>query len=133
MNAVHNSVYTLIDKFDNCSKEDESDVRVKVAILDSGIHLPDTLAANYEKAGRISVAKSMSFLDDSKNPQEWRTDVDGHGTRVSQILLKVAPAVDIHVARVFERRQDLKSPKAATRVHQQIANVSVRYVEYPFH
>lgn len=133
MNAVNNSVYNLIDKFENRSKEERSAVRVKVAIVDSGIHLPDALAANYEKAGRISVTESMSFLDDSKSPQEWRTDADGHGTRVSQILLKVAPTVDIHIARVFERRQELKNPRVAARVHQQITNVSIQYLNYPFH
>jgi hypothetical protein len=133
LNAANNNVYDLLDKFENSSKEDKSAIRVKVAILDSGIHLPDALAANYEKAGRISVAESMSFLDDSKRPRKWRTDVDGHGTRLSQILLKVAPTVDIHIARVFERRQELKSPRAAARVHQQIANVSIKFLNYPFH
>ncbi|KAI1739866.1 subtilase [Xylaria scruposa] len=103
---------------------DQKTVHVKIAILDTGLQLPGALQENYEDAMRIDVQQSETFVPPTtgETNHEWRVDDDGHGTRVSQIILKFAPAADLHIAKVFKTRKDLEDPGLATQVHTRIVD-----------
>lgn len=107
------------------SDRDKDLTRVKIAMLDTGLQLPESLQANYEAEGRISTKASESFLPNAKEAtnRDWRFDCDGHGSRVGQIILEVAPEADLHVARVFKSGSDLANPNMATEIYKSIAEV----------
>lgn len=100
--------------------------RVKVAVLDTGLQLPGALRENYEDEGRISFRHSGAFIPvtGETSTHGWNVDRDGHGSRVGQIVLQVAPAADLHVAKVFETRDDLADPHRAEQAHRRIAEAS---------
>ncbi|KAF4463389.1 subtilase [Fusarium albosuccineum] len=121
-NGVHDLVGDLQDLCENLSEADEKATHVKIAVLDTGLQLPTELQENYLAAGRINAEESESFLSGPKTTadQDWDIDCDGHGTCVGQIILDVAPVVDLHVARVFKRRSDLADSNMANQVHKNI-------------
>ncbi|KAH7173258.1 uncharacterized protein B0J16DRAFT_349804 [Fusarium flagelliforme] len=108
---------------DLCGREDRTASRVKVAVLDTGLQLPKILQETYEEEGRINVQQSATFISPtgSEAIHEWNVDQDGHGSRVGGIILRFAPTVDLHVAKVFQTRDDLADPNIATQVHGRIA------------
>ncbi|KAI1052605.1 hypothetical protein LB507_009828, partial [Fusarium sp. FIESC RH6] len=120
-----NTVHDLFDKCqDRCATEAvRRATRVKVAVLDTGLQLPIALQENYEAEGRINVQQSTTFIQPTKGEtnHKWNVDVDGHGSRVGEIILRFGPAVDLHVAKVFRTREDLANPSIATQVHKRIA------------
>ncbi|KAK8097440.1 hypothetical protein PG984_016579 [Apiospora sp. TS-2023a] len=69
--------------------------RIKVAILDTGISI-----GNRETWGFRDRMKE--FRNFKGNPVSGPRDTDGHGTRTTSIILKLAPSVDIYMARVSE-------------------------------
>ncbi|KAF1829667.1 hypothetical protein BDW02DRAFT_602366 [Decorospora gaudefroyi] len=71
--------------------------QVKIAILDSGIELPQSSLDMYDTEPQIQY---RSWVDD--NPQ-WR-DEAGHGTHLAVLLRKIAPSAIVHVGRVFKKR-----------------------------
>lgn len=81
--------------------------------------------ANYELANRIKKSRSWvpSTRDQEVNLESWQKDLDGHGTHVACLLLRVAPVADVHIARVFKTRKDLEDPGMAATVHERIASV----------
>ena len=94
--------------------------------MDTGLQLSSALQSVYEDDKRILKEQSRSFVegpaaDGAAN--HWSADNDGHGSRVSEILLRCAPCLDLHVAKVFCTRKDLSSPAMAAQVHQRIADV----------
>lgn len=66
---------------------------VRIAIIDSGIDMTDRLMKR--NAQRIKAKRN--WTDD--DPQNW-TDTFGHGTHVARLLVQVAPAAEIYIARV---------------------------------
>ncbi|KAK2009327.1 subtilase [Colletotrichum eremochloae] len=120
-------VYSLVDECDErCSdlkQTNKNATRVKIAVLDTGLQLPSALQENYEEEGRINLQQSETFVPvtEGKTTHHWRVDCDGHGSRVGEIILRIAPTADLHVAKVFETRGDLADPKMATQVHKRIA------------
>ncbi|KAI0543459.1 subtilase [Xylaria curta] len=120
---VHNLFYECQSRNERLSDADQKANRVKIAVLDTGLQLPGALQENYEDAKRIDVQQSEIFVPPTKGEtiHEWRVDDDGHGTRVGQIILKFAPAADLHIAKVFKTRDDLLDPKLATQVQKRIA------------
>jgi subtilisin family serine protease len=93
-----------------------SDEPVKVAILDTGIdrNHPDFQhpRSKPKKGGIISpvrgeeeqikrIMASQNFCDDRKDVEDV-TDIDGHGTHVAGIILQLAPAAELYIARVCE-------------------------------
>ena len=79
----------------------------------------------YEHDNRIKESRSWiaSKGDQDVNSENWRKDLDGHGTHVAYLLLQVAQVADVHIAQVFETRKDLEKPGMAARVHERIASV----------
>lgn len=118
-------VHHLLEEFDELPKEHKDEGRVTVAVLDTGFEPSEGLMANYEQANRIKESKSWvaSEGDHEVNPENWRKDLDGHGTHVAYLLLRVAPVADVHIAQVFKSRKDLEDPRIAGTVHQRIAGV----------
>lgn len=68
---------------------------VRVAILDSGVDMADACLKGAAKAKRIKAMRNWTDRD----PDNW-TDTYGHGTHVARLLIRVAPAADIYIARV---------------------------------
>ncbi|KAK1965187.1 subtilase [Colletotrichum sublineola] len=120
-------VYSLVDECDErCNglkQADKNATRVKIAVLDTGLQLPGALQENYEEEGRVNLQQSETFVPvtEGETTHDWRVDCDGHGSRVGEILLRIAPTADLHVAKVFETRGDLADPEMATQVHERIA------------
>ncbi|KAH6696494.1 hypothetical protein BKA61DRAFT_637264 [Leptodontidium sp. MPI-SDFR-AT-0119] len=94
------------------SDAEKAATHVKVVVLDTGFQAPKGLYENYVALGKVSAIESENF-----------TDNDGHmhGTTVARILINITPVADVHVARVFEKGEDLDNPKAATQVYRRIA------------
>ncbi|KAJ4123171.1 hypothetical protein NW768_009699 [Fusarium equiseti] len=120
LDQVHNLFY---DCQGLCATEaDRTATRVKVAVLDTGLQLPEALQETYKEEGRINVQHSATFVRStgSTTSHEWNFDHDGHGSRVGEIILRFAPSADLHVAKVFQTRADLADPSIATEVHERI-------------
>lgn len=130
-------MYACQEQYEELPPQNGSDRRagrVRIAVLDTGLQLPEYLRANYQADGRILVNESKSFVrktDAAASEQDWDSDRDGHGSRVGEIILRYAPCADLHVAKVFQTRQDLDSPALAAQVHQQIADVRLLFLVIP--
>ncbi|KAK2032675.1 subtilase [Colletotrichum zoysiae] len=120
LDGVHDLVYECQDL---CEEAVKQATRVKVAVLDTGFQLPEVLQENYESEGRINFQQSDTFVSATKGDatHDWKVDCDGHGSRVGQIILRVAPTADLHVAKVFRTKGDLADPEMAVEVHGRIA------------
>ncbi|KAI9766109.1 MAG: hypothetical protein M1840_006816, partial [Geoglossum simile] len=77
--------------------------RIKVAILDTGYD-KEAVFFNRHRNSRIKKWKDW-VMNNSPDPQ----DQDGHGTHVLSLLMKIAPAADIFVARIAKETEDLQS------------------------
>lgn len=66
---------------------------VRVAVLDSGVDMADP----YLRGAARRIKKIKNWTD--SDPDNW-TDTYGHGTHVARLLIRVAPAADIYIARV---------------------------------
>ena len=96
--------------------------RVRIAILDTGIELPEVAFWAYRD--RIREQKSWVTDDDCDDfIQRGDRDIDGHGTHGAALLLQVAPEADIFVARVFRDRKESRGDIMAEVIHNRIANV----------
>jgi hypothetical protein len=82
--------------------------RIRIAVLDTGYD-PDALFF-----GRVRKRRIREWNDFVKKHEPNALDEDGHGTHVLSVLMQVAPAADIFVARVARNTQDLQ--KAAGNV-----------------
>lgn len=71
--------------------------RIRIAVLDSGVDDMDSKIRYAMRFGRINTQKSKSFVG---KPNEWQQDTYGHGTHVTQLLLKTAPAAEIYVGKI---------------------------------
>ena len=71
--------------------------KIRIAVLDSGVDDTDPTIRPAIKFGRINTWRSKSFVG---RPDEWRQDTYGHGTHVTQLLLKTAPAAEIYVGKI---------------------------------
>lgn len=106
----------LSEIYGNRFQHTSSDEPVKVAILDTGIdrNHPDFQhpRSKPKKGGIIRpvrgeeeqikrIKASQNFCDDRKDVDDV-TDIDGHGTHVAGIILQLAPAAELYIARVCE-------------------------------
>ncbi|KAL7928162.1 hypothetical protein V8C35DRAFT_318778 [Trichoderma chlorosporum] len=71
---------------------------VKVAIIDSGINMADPFISGKEE----QIRGKRNWTD--CNPDNWH-DTYGHGTHVARLVLQVAPAVELYIARVSTGKQ----------------------------
>ncbi|KAF4629433.1 hypothetical protein G7Y89_g8714 [Cudoniella acicularis] len=93
---------------------------VRVAIIDTGIDLPEVDLCLYEDR----LKDSLSFFDDKTDRSAMKSeykDLDGHGTHAAALILRVAPKADIYVARVFGSRNLGSTP--AADIHDRIVRV----------
>lgn len=76
--------------------------RIRIAILDTGC---DTESQFFNAPARKNrLEKWMDFVDNQTQP----CDFDGHGTHVLSLLMKIAPAANICVARIAKNSEDLR-------------------------
>lgn len=77
--------------------------RIRIAILDTGYDSKSQFFNSGPRKNRL--VKWKDFVDDQKQP----VDSDGHGTHALSLLMKVAPAADICVARIAKNTEDLQN------------------------
>ena len=71
--------------------------KIRIVVLDSGVDDTDSIIRPAIRFGRINTQRSKSFIG---HPDEWQQDTHGHGTHVTQLLLKTAPAAEIYVGKI---------------------------------
>ncbi|KAG6359197.1 hypothetical protein INS49_012717 [Diaporthe citri] len=119
-------VHNLLDEYQERSRKLRKEA-VKVAVLDTGLQISwKSLQDNYIEDKRISTEQSEDFVryEGEESIRGWDVDCDGHGSRVGEIVLQVAPKAVLHVAKVFRHKDDLTDPKISEQVHKQIAHAS---------
>jgi subtilisin family serine protease len=92
----------------------ENDKPVKVAVLDTGLDLlhkdwPLARALRFENSQPVRDSREPSQLSRIKlwkdfcgrpeSQSSW-TDVDGHGTQVAGLILRIAPRAELYIARI---------------------------------
>lgn len=86
--------------------------RIRIAVLDTGISVDDDFIHMDENLNRITY---RSFVTGDPNPTE-ASDLDGHGTHVAGLLLRVARNANIYVAKI-SKKDGLRDPQEiATQV-----------------
>ncbi|KAJ8121404.1 hypothetical protein ONZ43_g2133 [Nemania bipapillata] len=108
----------LINTWNTFFEFHEKDRRVKVAILDTGFdpkhrdwenpralrfrnNQPESDSREARQLDRIKEFRDFCG-DDNKVEERDGVDVDGHGTQVTGIILRLAPRADVYVARICE-------------------------------
>ncbi|OAA69771.1 Peptidase S8/S53, subtilisin/kexin/sedolisin [Cordyceps fumosorosea ARSEF 2679] len=93
--------------------------RVKIAILDTGIHLcHDDFKEDEEKGtGNIFV---KDFLPRASRTIPEANDEDGHGTHCAGLLRRVAPAADIYVAKIAHDKKSIDHVAVAKAINYAI-------------
>ncbi|KAI0401131.1 hypothetical protein F4802DRAFT_619154 [Xylaria palmicola] len=77
--------------------------RIRIAILDTGYD-PDAVFFDRNRKRHL-----QGWKDYVEKDQQLPKDEDGHGTHVLSVLMKVAPAADVFVARVTRDTPDLQN------------------------
>jgi hypothetical protein len=86
--------------------------KIKVAILDTGIDATHPFMRDSQ--GRMKYFEYRDFTKEQLNEDDPLIDNCGHGTHTAGIILKLAPDVELYIARVFEGRN--LGPNEATNV-----------------
>lgn len=68
--------------------------KIRIAVLDSGVDDTDSMIRAAVRSLRIK--KRMSFVGKDNDHQ----DTYGHGTHVTRLLLQIAPAAEIYIAKI---------------------------------
>lgn len=71
--------------------------KIRIAVLDSGVDDTNPKIRGAMRFNRINKLRSRSFVG---RPDEWLQDTYGHGTHVTQLLLRTAPAAEIYVGKI---------------------------------
>ncbi|KAJ3546552.1 hypothetical protein NM208_g1944 [Fusarium decemcellulare] len=115
----------LITTWKDWLQTDRKDYQIKVAVLDTGLDLKnrDLRAPRVEAFYRDSNGNLTTRLAESETSQSERIkgklnlatkvqtdesniqDLDGHGTRVAGIILRLAPTADLYIARVCDGKK----------------------------
>jgi hypothetical protein len=72
---------------------------IKVAVLDTGVDEREIHFKAVRGQRGTSIRGVISFIGDSPH------DTDGHGTRVAALVVKMAPHVDLYIAKVSEGKE----------------------------
>ncbi|KAM0547324.1 hypothetical protein ACHAPJ_010460 [Fusarium lateritium] len=122
LEGVHDLFYKCQGQYEDLLGKVDETARVKIAVLDTGLQIPGALQENYEVEKRINTQQSKNFVPakDGEINVDWNVDSDGHGSRVGQIILQIAPAADLHIAKVFRSGCDLADPIMAVQAHKYI-------------
>jgi hypothetical protein len=86
--------YIRHQSYDNTLPEHRSK-KVRIAVIDSGVSIVDTIIKRARKNGKIRKCRNFSSLN--------HDDVDdklGHGTMVARLLMLVAPEAELFIAKV---------------------------------
>ncbi|KAF5701633.1 peptidase S8 subtilisin kexin sedolisin [Fusarium globosum] len=83
-------------------KTDMAEKRIRIAVLDTGYD-PGAIFFNRDRRRRLKSWKDFVELG-----QATPKDEEGHGTHVLSVLMQVAPAADIFVARVAKDTSELQ-------------------------
>ncbi|KAI0521189.1 ankyrin [Xylaria bambusicola] len=109
--------HQLINTWDEFFEFHEKDRRVKIAILDTGFdskhrdwdnpralrfknNQPESDPRDVKQRDRIK--EFRDFCGSVDGQESDGVDVDGHGTQVTGIILRLAPRADVYVARICE-------------------------------
>lgn len=89
------------------SPQDDSEPRIKVAILDTGIDAEHAYIKKRWPRPDLCDGGYQDFLSDSGDsaPQ----DNDGHGTHVAGILLLYAPNAELYIGRIVETNESCRN------------------------
>lgn len=104
---------------------------VRIAVLDSGVDMSDPLV----KGAAKRIKEKRNWTDD--DPENW-TDTYGHGTHVARLLIRVAPAAEIYIARVSTAKEirpektGLIAKVVAEPLHQLIKKLERNYDQLTF-
>jgi subtilisin family serine protease len=71
--------------------------KIRICVLDSGVDDADSAINRAIRYERINVARSKTFVSPT---DDWQKDTHGHGTHVTSLLLKAAPAAEIYVGKI---------------------------------
>ena len=104
---MHSHVYRLLP-----SDHINDKILPKVAIIDTGCQLEHLEIEPFVRSGAIAAWKDFVLENDSI------TDLAGHGTHVTHLLLKSAPHVQVYLGRAIE------TSKAGQETPSRIAKVS---------
>lgn len=74
--------------------------KIRIAVLDSGVDEADTWIRGALRSGRIKDRKSWVDSAEKKIGDSY-----GHGTIVTQLLLKMAPAAEVYVAKICHAKE----------------------------
>ncbi|KAI1286602.1 hypothetical protein F5Y03DRAFT_405879 [Xylaria venustula] len=92
--------------FSTFKKKELAEKRIRIAVLDTGYD-PDAVFFSRDRKRRL-----RGWKDYAEKDQPRAKDEDGHGTHVLSVLMKVAPAADIFVARVTRDTRGLQNATA---------------------
>lgn len=96
MDELQPFLRTIRSVRDSC-KPWEVRKRIRIAVLDSGIDDTQPIMDSATRHGRINCQASRSFVH---RADSWRQDSYGHGTHVTQLLLKTAPTAEIIIGKI---------------------------------
>ncbi|KAI1299920.1 hypothetical protein F5Y03DRAFT_243836 [Xylaria venustula] len=134
-----NNIWKNMFEFKETTKYKAGDEIVKIAILDTGIDLKhedfnfpraeaissdgQPIHADHEplQKERMNIKNSKSFIGEADDLQ----DVDGHGTQVASIILRLAPRAEILVGRICQGNRQYgltNQQKEAQQVSSDVAN-----------
>jgi hypothetical protein len=101
---------------------DSEFVKVKVAIIDTGVNFEHPVIKEAKATGAIREEYCQGFPDDDSHKP--KADDNGHGTFVASVLLKIAPDVELYIARAFN--------KAGTAVSKDDYKETAKVTKYTF-
>lgn len=100
--------------------------RIRIAILDTGLQLPEECGFIY--SDRVRECRSwvgpLGNGDGDGDLENGNVDINGHGTHSTGLLLEVAPNADIFVARVFEDLDAKQGRRRMEATSQRVSQVS---------
>ncbi|KAL2284836.1 hypothetical protein FJTKL_08662 [Diaporthe vaccinii] len=113
----HSDAYRLLlSVWDNFDFKNKYDRPVKVAVLDTGLDVTHKNFENHRFVGGKQVwssEKQPSQYDRIKACEDFTgtgsitekddmKDLDGHGTQVTELILRIAPRAELYIARICE-------------------------------
>lgn len=78
---------------------------VRIAVFDTGYSLDSSYLDMYTHEEKRLSGHWVDWVENSRTP----VDVDGHGTAMTSLLMKMTQKAEIFTVRVIKRRQDLET------------------------
>ncbi|KAI1124294.1 hypothetical protein F5Y10DRAFT_249672 [Nemania abortiva] len=113
-----NEYYVLNIETDNLHLEERDSTmipgsKIRIAVLDTGVDMSHWRVSDAFSDGRMSNERCYNWTRDANGAQYTDNihDSNGHGTRVADLLMRIAPDAEICIAKVFES-SDVKGKEA---------------------